>query len=113
MKLFQRHGEASQQPPVDAAAPPTAQRSWWWVVTAGAAAIALGIGLLVVDWQLARPLAVLILGITVAAALEPVVAFLQRRMARVVAILLIYVILAAIVAGIGVIAVPPLVRQVD
>jgi predicted PurR-regulated permease PerM len=82
-----------------------------WVVTAGAAAVALGIAIVVIDWQLARPLAVLILGITVAAALAPVVAFLERRLPRFLAVLLVYVCLALIVAVIAWIAIPPLVSQ--
>ena len=115
MKIFQRIGGTSQERLVDAQAdartPPVAPRSWLWVVTAGAAAIALGIAIVVLDWQLARPLAVLVLGITVAAALAPVVSFLERWLPRFIAVVLIYLCLALIVAAIGGIATPPLVSQ--
>jgi predicted PurR-regulated permease PerM len=86
--------------------------SWWWVVTALAAALIIGGSALVALWQLARPLAVLILGISIAASLAPFVERLSRRVPRAVAVVSVYVLLAVVLVVIGWVVVPPLARQV-
>jgi predicted PurR-regulated permease PerM len=52
--------------------------SWLWVVTAGGAALALGVTLLAVVWFLQRPLAILFIALTMAAALEPLIGWLEQ-----------------------------------
>lgn len=73
--------------------------TWWMLTAAGAAAIILGVGGLYLVQLLVRPLALLILGITLAAALAPFVRALNQRVPRPLAILLVYLTFAAILAG--------------
>ncbi len=86
--------------------------SWWWVVTAGAAALVIGFSLLEILRVLARPLALLVLGIAVATALVPLIDWLEKRLPRLVAVILVYLVLILIFVGIGTIIFPPLARQV-
>ena len=90
---------------------PIPSGSWLWNVTAGAAALSLGAGLLAVTWFLIRPLAILLLGLTLAAALAPVVNWLERWMSRTLATVLVYVLLALILVGLGWIVFPVLIDQ--
>jgi len=73
--------------------------------------LALGLGLLALVWVLARPLALLTLGISIAAALAPMVAWLARRVPRLLAIVLVYLVVLLLLAGIGWIIIPQLVNQ--
>lgn len=57
-------------------------------------------------------LIVLFLGLILAAALRPVVLWLERRMPRLPAVLLIYLALLLVLSGVGLILVPPIVEQV-
>ena len=86
-------------------------RSLGWWATAGALALILGIGSLFILRALLRPLAVLFLGATLAATLAPPVAWLEKRMPRTLAVVLIYLLLFLIVAGLLWLTVPPLVQQ--
>jgi predicted PurR-regulated permease PerM len=65
-------------------APPTV--AWWRVAVIGAAALAVALGLLDALRLLARPLALLFLGIVIAETLAPVVARLERVVARGIAV---------------------------
>lgn len=56
-----------------------------------AAALALGLLTVIAVWYLARPLAVLVLGITAAEALRPLIAWLSTWIPRRLAILAVYV----------------------
>ena len=88
-------------------------QSWWRLTLAGAAALTLGIGLLWALMLFAWPLALLILGLSIATALAPVVSWLERWIPRAGAILIVYLILLLILIGIGWIVFPPLVVQVQ
>jgi len=79
-----------------------------WHIAAG---IALGIGGLAVLWYLAGPLAVLLLGITLAEALSPIVDRLERWMSRQTAVIVTYIAIAGVAVLLGWIIVPPLVSQ--
>ncbi|HEX5386500.1 MAG TPA: AI-2E family transporter [Gemmatimonadales bacterium] len=84
--------------------------TWRWVPPL-AAALALGIGLLFAVRVLVRPIAILLLAITVGEALAPIVERLARRMHRNLAIALVYVVLGLGLGLIGWLTVPTLIAQ--
>jgi predicted PurR-regulated permease PerM len=63
--------------------------------------------------QLVRPLAILFLGLAVAASLEPLVDRLARSMPRLLAVIVVYSVVVLILVGLGLLVVPPLVNQVQ
>ncbi len=72
-------------------------------------AIAVGLVLL---WQLAQIVRWLVIAVFLAVAISPSVGWLgRRRMPRALAILLVYLVLLLVVAGLGALVVPPLVDQ--
>jgi predicted PurR-regulated permease PerM len=77
----------------------------------GALALILTIGALYTVRLLLRPLLLLFVAIVIAEALVPVVERLSRRMPRGAAVAIVYAALAAAVAGIAWLTVPPLVTQ--
>jgi predicted PurR-regulated permease PerM len=85
--------------------------SWWWIVTAGAAALIAAFGLMGSIQLLAQPIALLIISVTIAATLSPIVNWFDRRMPRALALLLVYLLLILIFAGIGLAVIPPLIAQ--
>jgi predicted PurR-regulated permease PerM len=86
--------------------------SWWFFATAIGMAILLGLGSLGLLWILGRAIAVFILGITLAAAVYPVVRWLARYINRILAVVVVYILLFAIIGGIIWLVVPPLVNQI-
>jgi predicted PurR-regulated permease PerM len=88
-------------------------RAWWLLATAVAAALILGLGTLEAIRLLALPLAVFIFGITLAAALEPLVARLEKRVARVAATLIVYLVLMLFLGLLIWFIVPSLVNQMQ
>lgn len=84
---------------------------WWRSAVALAAGILLAVGLLALVHLLARPLALLVLGIAISAAIAPLVSFLGRRMPRALAAILVYLVGLALLVGALSIIIPPLVRQ--
>jgi len=84
---------------------------WWRVVLAGVFGLVIATGFLVLLWLLAYQLALIVLGIAIAAALSPIVSRLQRVMPRLLAVLLVYLVVLLIFAGILAIIIPPLVEQ--
>lgn len=95
----------------DQTAPDSA--SWLWAVTVGMTALCLAALLLTFLWFLRRPLALLLLGVTLAAALAPVVTWLERWLPRNPATLSVYLVLAITLVGIGLLIVPMLVTQAE
>jgi predicted PurR-regulated permease PerM len=87
--------------------------SWWWSATTGAMALILGFGMLALIWLFARPLALIVLGVSLAAALAPPVDWLGRRFSRTVSILIAYALLALAVFGVLAIIIPPMVGQIQ
>lgn len=92
---------------------PAPRGSWLWWMTAGAGALVLGVGVLAVLWFLQRPLAVLFLGVTLASALAPVVNWLERWLPRNWATIVVFLVLALIVVGLGAAILPLLVDQAE
>jgi predicted PurR-regulated permease PerM len=88
-----------------------AARSWWWYATLGAMALILGLGILAGVYLLARPIELLILGISLSAALNPATNWLDRWMPRALAVLLVFVLLAGIAVGLGWAVVPTMVSE--
>jgi predicted PurR-regulated permease PerM len=88
-------------------------RSDPWLRTAAAGAIAIAGGLAIVAffWLLARPLALLGLAIAVAAALDPEVELLARKLPRALAVVIVYLVVLGIFSVIGWIIFPPLISQ--
>jgi predicted PurR-regulated permease PerM len=84
---------------------------WWRLALVGAAALVLGFAAVAALWLLARTLVLLILGITLAAAVSPLVSWLERWLPRVVAVVLIYLIGLLLVLAAGAIILQPLVNQ--
>src|SRR5512133_745389 len=79
---------------------PKLPSSWWWLVSALAAALIFGIGGLALVRFLARPLAMLILAVSIASALAPVVEWLTRKMTRTLAVILVYAVLILFIIGV-------------
>lgn len=87
--------------------------SWWWLMWAIAVALVVGLGTLGLLQALLRPLAVIFVGLTLAATLAPIVSWLARWMPRTVAVILVYLALVLVLATVLWILLPPLVRQVQ
>jgi len=87
--------------------------SWWWWMWALAVALIVGLGALEMLRVLIRPLAVIFVGMTLAATLAPIVSWLERWIPRTLAVILVYLALVLVLAGILWILVPPLVGQVQ
>ncbi len=88
-----------------------ANGTWWEIVATRAAALVVGFLILWLFSALTRPLALVVLAISVAAALAPLVAWLCRRMPRVAAIAVVYLGLVLVVGGLIAALVPPVVTQ--
>jgi predicted PurR-regulated permease PerM len=86
---------------------------WWRTAGAGAMALILGLGLLWVVSLLAKTLAVIAFGITLAAALAPIANWLDHWLPRALAVVLVYLAVLLALAGVGFILIPPLVDQVQ
>lgn len=86
---------------------------WWLITTSIAAALILGLGTLEVIRLLALPLAVFIFGLTLAAALDPVISWLERRLPRLLAVILTHLLLVTLLGGLVWAIVPALVDQVQ
>lgn len=84
---------------------------WLRTAAAGAVAIAGGLAILAFFWLLARPLALLGLAIAVAAALDPEVELLARKLPRALAVVIVYLVVMAIFGVIGWVIFPPLISQ--
>ncbi len=105
--------EAPRTPGVAELAPTREAPSvaWWRTTVIGATSLAFALGVLALIWLLARPLSLLLAAVVVAQALAPIVGWLERRLPRPVAVLLVYLALALMVGGVGWLTVPPLVDQ--
>lgn len=88
-------------------------RVWWWLAGALAAGLVFGLGSLRLLELLARPLAYLILAITIAASLAPVVGWLESRMSRKVAVVLVYLAILLLFAGFILLLTPSLASQLE
>lgn len=86
--------------------------SWWWLVSVLAVGLILGIGGLELFRMVARPLAMLVLAITIAAALAPLVERMAVRMPNTLAVIIVYLTLLLIIGGIMASMVPVLSGQV-
>jgi predicted PurR-regulated permease PerM len=85
--------------------------SWGWTAAAGVVAIIAAVIFLAVLWLLGRTLALLALGFTIAAALAPLVGWLERHMPRTLAVVLVYLAIFGIFVLIGGIIFPPIFAQ--
>ncbi len=86
--------------------------STWVVRTAVAAAsLTVAVGLLASLWFLRRPLAIFFLGLALACALAPLAAWGERWLPRRLTIILIYLLLALILIGVGAVVFPRLADQ--
>lgn len=86
------------------------QLDWRAVVMLGLA-IALGLGAIWSLPYLARPLELLVIAVTLAEALAPAVAWLGRRMRRLLAVALVYAALGLVAAGLAWLVIPALADQ--
>lgn len=86
-------------------------RSWWWYATLGAMALILGLGTLAAIDLLARPIELLILGISLSASLAPATNWLDRWMPRALAVLIVFLLLLGIAVGLGWAVVPTMVNE--
>lgn len=84
---------------------------WWRLMSAIAIGIVLGVGTLAFFQLLAYPLVLFFLGIAISASLAPLVGRLDKRLPRSLAVILIYIILVLIFAGLLWVVIPPLVGQ--
>lgn len=86
---------------------------WWLLTTAIAVALILGLGALDVIRLVALPLALLIFALTLAAALDPMVSWLERYMPRLLAIILTYLVVLVLLVALIWAVIPSLVEQVQ
>ena len=100
--------ETSESPPHPRL---TTTLNWWWVLFAIAGAIFLGLGSLYLLRIFARPIALFLFGVVIAAALQPIVEWLNRWLSNVVSIVLVYLVIVLILIGLGFVVIPPLVQQ--
>lgn len=84
---------------------------WWKSVLTVALGLFFGVILLAALWLLAQPIALVILGIAIAAALAPLVNRLEGRLPRVLAVVLLFLFWILVLVGIGWIVIPPLALQ--
>ncbi len=84
---------------------------WGGIAVAVTVAIVAAVLILAALWLFARTLALLALGIAIAAALAPLVSWLEGRMPRTLAVLLVYLGILVIFGIIGLIVIPPIVAQ--
>jgi predicted PurR-regulated permease PerM len=85
--------------------------SAWQLVLPIALALALGLALLGAVWLFARPLALFVIGVTLAQALVPLATRLTQLMPRGAAVVLVYVVLLAVAIGVAWFALAPLLGQ--
>ncbi len=106
--------EGTEDPgsPDRGAVPAVLARVGWSVVLPLAAALALGLGVLQLLGLLVRPLALLVVAVTLAEALDPGVDWLEERIhQRGIAIAVVYLGLAAVLGGLGWLIAPPVIGQ--
>lgn len=84
---------------------------WWLLTSAIAVAIVFGLGTLDLIRSLALLLAAVIFGLSVAAALSPLVNWMSRHIPRLLAILLSYILLLALFGGLLWFVIPSLANQ--
>lgn len=106
-RLIRRRGVAQALP-----GRPAPRISWWFVMSAIAVGLILGIGGLELFRMIVRPLALLVLAVSIAAALAPVVERLSHRVPYGVAVALVYIVLVLVVVTILGSTVPLVVTQV-
>jgi len=85
--------------------------SWFWFTSSIATGLFFSLGALFLVGELAQVLAIFVLGITLAATLEPVADGLSSKIPRVVAVLCIYLVLIAILTAAALLITPVLVQQ--
>jgi putative heme transporter len=85
--------------------------TWWWIATALAAALIIAVVFLFLIFELGEPITLLILGISIASMLSPFVDWLDGRMPRALAVVLVFLLMAVAFAILIWIVVPPLVQQ--
>lgn len=84
---------------------------WLKLTFVGALALFLGMGALQLFAVLVHPLALLVLAVSIAAAVAPLVGALERRFPRAAAILLVYFVIVFVFVGLGQLILPTLVAQ--
>ena len=84
---------------------------WWRTAAIVTSAFVVALALLALAWLLVRPLALLFLAIVVGEAMRPLVARLERRLPRALAVIIVYLALLLAAGGILWVTVPPLVGQ--
>lgn len=90
---------------------PIEPHNWWWLATAVALAIILGLGALQLVGLLSHTFALLILGISIAAAVAPLINWVTEWIPRTLATVLVYLLLLIVIGVIGWIILPPLINQ--
>lgn len=83
----------------------------WRRIITGALSIFFGLALLAAVYFLARPLAFLILSIALAAALSPLVNVLDRRLPRIVGVVVVYLALILVIILLGWLILPTIINQ--
>jgi predicted PurR-regulated permease PerM len=111
MTTGEEQGEPSTPHAKSEKKPALQPSTWLWLTAAIAAGLFLGLGSLYLFGRLADVFALLVLGITIASALGPVADSLSRKLPRLVAVMLIYTVLVAVLVAVGMIITPILVEQ--
>ncbi len=101
-------------PDIDDLRAPSDERpeaAWWRSVAITAAGFALAIALIAAIWLLARPLTLVLVAIIIAQALTPLVGWMDRWLPRALSVVVVFAVLFAIIAGLGWLIVPTMLRE--
>lgn len=85
--------------------------NWWWWVLGGLFILIFGLGFWDIFDSIARPLGLFVLGMTLAFAIAPIVVWMQRWIPRVAAIVIIYLLILALVIGLGFLLYPSITQE--
>ena len=83
----------------------------WQTAVVIAAALFLALGFLFSIWELARPIAILILGLSVAAALASPAKWLSRWIPRIASVILVHALVIVVLVAIGILIAPAVASQ--
>ncbi len=108
-----RSPENEESPALPLQPDTTPASGWWRLALIATVAIFLALVLQELIWVIARPLGLLFGAVVIAQALAPSVGWLERRLPRPLAAVLVYVGLLALLAGLTWLVVPELVSQAE
>ncbi len=108
-----RRPEKEESPRLPLQPDTTPATGWWRLAVIATIVLVLALVMQELIWVIARPLGLLFGAVVIAQAMAPIVGWLERRLPRTLAVVLVYVGLLALVAGVTWLVVPELVSQAE